>query len=160
MWSYQYVSNIWSTESPTILPWKQKQCEVPQWHSSCQPALVSCKARPNATILNDESYTNLKIFFFFRHWIQYQDSAGVEVTSKTSRPTRNIGFSFKCSTRATSSTTGPLLQFTRIASQKYKHHVVQQGADTSGKTYNLSTRRNVRLDLTFFIVASLSLLIR
>lgn len=37
-------------------------------------------------------------------------------TSKTSRPTLNIGFAFKCSTRATSSITGPLLQFIRIAS--------------------------------------------
>lgn len=41
------------------------------------------------------------------------------VTSKTSRPTRNIGFCFKCSTRATSSITGPLLQLTRIASYGY-----------------------------------------
>lgn len=39
-----------------------------------------------------------------------------KVTSKTSRPTRNIGFAFKCSTSATSSITGPLLQFIRIAS--------------------------------------------
>lgn len=43
-------------------------------------------------------------------------------TSKTSKPTRNIGFSFKCCTRAVSSTTGPLLQFTRIASYKFRFH--------------------------------------
>lgn len=40
------------------------------------------------------------------------------ITSNTSRPTLNIGFAFKCSTRATSSITGPLLQFIRIASYR------------------------------------------
>lgn len=37
-------------------------------------------------------------------------------TSNTSSPTRNMGLALRCSTNATSSTTGPRLAFTRTAS--------------------------------------------
>ena len=47
-------------------------------------------------------------------------------SSNTSRPTRNIGFSLRWSTRATSSITGPLLQFTRIASWKQLNSIRQE----------------------------------
>lgn len=56
--------------------------------------------------------------------IEFEIIKFYQVTSKTSRPTRNIGFCFRCSTRATSSITGPLLQFTRIASWIYKIHYI------------------------------------
>lgn len=84
------------------------------------------------------------------------------VTSKTSRPTRNIGFCFKCSTRATSSITGPLLQLTRIASYRYWVGFINIKPRNSCicPLMNFTITKAHSLKVTFFIVASLSLLIK
>jgi len=37
----------------SVLPWKQKQCEVQQQHSSCQQARASCKVHPDTKELEN-----------------------------------------------------------------------------------------------------------
>lgn len=108
---YIYISFNLEIEFPLMLPWMQKRYEVLERHSSYQQVQASCKARPNTKPMI-QSCVNLggglakldieKVVFFS--------------TSKTSSPTRNIGFCFRCSTKATSPIAGPLLQFIRITS--------------------------------------------
>lgn len=62
--------------------------------------------------------SSFDFFFFFLQ--KNSNLAESNITSNTSRPTRNMGFAFRCSTRAASSITGPLLAFTRIASCKQR----------------------------------------
>lgn len=82
-------------------------------------------------------------------------------TSKTSRPTRNMGFTFKCSTSAASSITGPLLQLMRIASwwwslsNRFKQHLSQTWSN-----YSRISPRRTHWKNTFFIIESLSLFTR
>lgn len=87
-------------------------CRGNMWHNNCiflfsktrfHPWLILCRrAKQISSLL--ESVVNHK-------WTD-----PCIITSKTSRPTRNIGFAFRCSTKAASSITGPRLAFTSTAS--------------------------------------------
>lgn len=129
----------WSRHKNSIkLPWKQKQYVVPQWRFSYQQARVSYTARPdnqNKILVTDQLSLNT------HHEFNIEAILDFEVTSKTSRPTRNMGFSFRCSTSATSSITGPLLQFIRIASYRFRLQILFSGKIMSTQICNLINKQ-------------------
>lgn len=106
-----------------------------------------------------DSFSWLKWIFWARSVTYFLCWIGL--TSNTSRPTRNMGLAFRCSTNATSSTTGPRLAFTRTASCLTTCTITLAIVQiVKIKTIRVKWDFKSSKKRTFFMRASLSLLMR